>query len=96
MRLFLNELETYKLDRFDELVAEDEFKSRENTRLAINNQHLYVLAAGCHKHPSYRAHRRPTVGCAQCESLFFSATYLRDNGFKALNARKPGKKAKVV
>ena len=96
MRLFLNREEKAKIDNYESLLDEEMFKTRELIKAESNGRRLYILAVGCHKHPSYRAHRRPTAGCEGCELLFLTAEELRSKGYLLLNARKPGKKAKVV
>jgi len=94
MRLFLNEEEKEMLDRFP-LMAKEISDERENSRkLGRDSADLYVLAVGCHRHPSYRAHRKPTSGCVVCARMLRAGDDLRSRGFSELRALKPGKKAK--
>ena len=96
MRLFLNSNERFKLNAFDELTSELNFERERARKAVLDNRELLILAKGCEKHPSYRAHRKPTAECGVCATMFLAGRSLLLEGYESLRGRKPGKKAKVV
>jgi hypothetical protein len=88
MRLFLSREDKEKLEDFDIM------KNR-NLQLLGDAAELLILAKGCDKHPSYRAHRKPSAECPQCNVMFLAMQNLLLAGYVALRGKKPGKKAKV-